>query len=97
MVPTYSKDFDNIYIYIYNSNRSQLSNKWTNNWKNISVKLKSNETSNEHITNMNLWVESEVRLLKKNAINKDNKNKKREKRSLRKSTNKNYCHCKDPC
>lgn len=39
--------------------------------ENLSIKLKSHETCNEHITNMNLWVELEVRSLKKGTINKD--------------------------
>ena len=54
-----------------NSNKSQLNNEGNNDRKNLSVKLKSHETSNEHITNMNLWVELEVRLLKKRIIDKD--------------------------
>ena len=72
----YSKDFDKVYCFCHklfntNSNKSQLSNGGTNDWKNLSVKLKSHEISNEHITNMNLCVELEVRLLKKRTIDKD--------------------------
>ena len=54
-----------------NSNKSQLSNERTNDWKYLSVKLKNHETSTKHITNMNMWVELEERLLKKRTIDKD--------------------------
>lgn len=54
-----------------NSNKSQLSNERTNNWKNLSVNLKIFETSNEHIANMNFWVESKVKLLKNKTIDRD--------------------------
>jgi hypothetical protein len=43
----------------------QLDNEGTNDWKNLSAKLRSHETSIEHIMNMNDWVDLEMRLLKK--------------------------------
>jgi hypothetical protein len=49
----------------------QLANERTNDWKNLSVKLKSHETTNEHITNMNDWVDLEMRLLKNKTIDKN--------------------------
>ena len=49
----------------------QLANKWTNDWKNLSAKLKSHETTNEHITNINDWIDLEMRLLKNKTIDKN--------------------------
>jgi hypothetical protein len=49
----------------------QLDNKGTNNLKNLSAKLRSHETNNEHIMNMNDWVDSEMRLLKNKIIDKN--------------------------
>jgi hypothetical protein len=49
----------------------QLDNEGTNDWKNLSAKLRSHETSNEHIMNMNDWVDLEMRLLKNKTIDKN--------------------------
>ena len=46
-------------------NTFQLANEGTNDWKNISYRLKSHETSNEHMQNMRRWIELE-RILQKN-------------------------------
>ncbi|XP_074561603.1 uncharacterized protein LOC141817882 [Curcuma longa] len=40
-------------------------------WKNLSVKLKSHETSSEHIINMNTWFDIEMRLLKNKTIDQN--------------------------
>ncbi|KAL4639263.1 hypothetical protein ACB092_03G204900 [Castanea dentata] len=40
-------------------------------WKNISSILKNHETTNEHITNMNTWIDLELRLLKNKTIDKN--------------------------
>jgi hypothetical protein len=42
-----------------------------NDWKSLSVKLKSHETTNEYITNINDWVDLEMRLLKNKTIDKN--------------------------
>jgi hypothetical protein len=42
----------------------QLAKERTNDRRNLSAKLKSHETTNEHITNMNDWINLEMRLLK---------------------------------
>jgi hypothetical protein len=57
---------------LFNSKSSinQLANEGTNDWKNLSAKLKSHETTNEHITNMNAWVDLEMRLSKNKTIDK---------------------------
>ena len=34
-------------------NRMQLVYEWTNDWKNLSTKLRSHKTTMRHITNMN--------------------------------------------
>ncbi|KAL5575589.1 hypothetical protein UlMin_017288 [Ulmus minor] len=58
---TYSKDFDKVYCFCFKlfntkSNVTQLDNEGTKDWKNLGKKLKSHETSNEHIMNMSTWV-----------------------------------------
>jgi hypothetical protein len=72
----YSKDVDRVFCFcckLFNSkpNRIQLANEGTNDWKNLSAKLKSHETNNEHITNMNDWIDLEMRLLKNKTIDKN--------------------------
>jgi hypothetical protein len=66
----YSKDVDRVFCFcckLFNSkpNRMQLANEGTNDWKNLSARLKSHETTNEHITNMNDLIDLEMRLSKK--------------------------------
>ncbi|KAL4614534.1 hypothetical protein ACB092_07G060100 [Castanea dentata] len=53
------------------SNTNQLANGGTKDWKNISSILKNHETTNEHITNMNTWIDLELRLLKNKTIDKN--------------------------
>ncbi|KAL4626040.1 hypothetical protein ACB092_05G066900 [Castanea dentata] len=48
----------------------------TRDWKNISSKIRKHETTREHITNMNTWLDLEMRL----------------ERSLEKGFIKNYCY-----
>ena len=75
----YSKDLDKVYCFCYKlfcSKSSvcianQLVNEGTRDWKNIGSKLKSHKTSYEHVTNMYKWIELEIRLRKKNTIDKD--------------------------
>ena len=62
-------------------NTFQLANEGTNDWKNISYRLKNHETSNEHMQNMRRWIELERRLQKNLTIDKalqDQINKDRE-------------------
>ena len=62
-------------------NTFQLANEGTNDWKKISYRLKSHETSNEHMQNMRRWIELERRLQKNLTIDKalqDQINKDRE-------------------
>ena len=71
----YSKDLDRVFCFcckLFNSkyNKMQLANEGTNDWKNLSAKLKNYKTTNEHITNMNDWVDLEMRLLKNKTIDK---------------------------
>ena len=63
----YSKDLDKIFCFcckLFNMNysTSKLANEGTKDWRNIGVKLKNHEITNEHITNMNIWIELETRL-----------------------------------
>jgi len=43
---------------------SKLGNKGSRDWRNLSAKLKSHEISDEHIINMNAWIDLEMRLIK---------------------------------
>jgi hypothetical protein len=72
----YSKDVDRVFCFcckLFNSkpNKMQLANEGTNDWKNLSTRLKSHETTNEHITNMNDWIDLEMRLSKNKTIDKN--------------------------
>ena len=72
----YSKDLDKVYCFcckLFNSKGSkrQLANEGTNDWKNLSFKHKTHETTKEHITNMNAWLDLEIRLLKNKTIDKN--------------------------
>ena len=49
---------------------SKLANKGSKDWRNLSAKLKSHEITNEHITNMNAWIDLEMRLVKNKTIDK---------------------------
>ena len=50
---------------------SQLVNEGTSDWKNLGSKLKSHETSPEHINNMAKWFELDTRLRRKVTIDKN--------------------------
>ena len=72
----YSKEFDKVFcfyckLFYSKSSISQVSNKGYRDWKNIGSKLRSHEISNEHITNMDRWIDLQTRLLKNKTI--DNK------------------------
>ena len=45
-------------------------NEGTRDWKNLSYKLKSHETSHEHITSMCNWIDLETRFQKNKTIDK---------------------------
>ena len=66
----YSISLDKVFyccckLFKQEENTFQLANEGTNDWKNISYRLKSHETSNEHMQNMRRWIELE-RILQKN-------------------------------
>ena len=70
------KDLDKVFCFcckLFNSKSktNQLANGGTKDWKNISSILKNHETTNEHITNMNTWIDLELRLLKNKTIDKN--------------------------
>ena len=72
----YSKDLDKVFCFcckLFNSksNTNQLASGGTKDWKNISSILKNHETTNEHITNMNTWIDLELRLLKNKTVDKN--------------------------
>ena len=72
----YSKDLDKVYCFCcklfgVKSSVNQLGNEGTKDWKNLGTKLKSHETSDEHIINMNAWFELELKFLRNKTIDKD--------------------------
>ncbi|KAK4544634.1 hypothetical protein RGQ29_032995 [Quercus rubra] len=75
----YSKDLDKAFCFcckLFNSTThgnctNQLTNEGTNDWRNISNKIKNHETSKEHVTNINAWIDLEMRLLKNKTIDKN--------------------------
>ena len=72
----YSKDLDKVFCFcckLFNSksNTNQLANGGTKDWKNISSILKNHETTNEHIINMNTWIDLELRWLKNKTMDKN--------------------------
>ncbi|KAG6716978.1 hypothetical protein I3842_04G075100, partial [Carya illinoinensis] len=98
----YSKDLNIVFCFcfkLFNSKLSisQLANEGTDEWKNLSDKLKIHETTNEHITNMTTWLDLEMRLLRNKTIDKKSKNKlTKKKRSLKKNIIENYYSGKNP-
>jgi len=58
----YSRDLDRVFYFcceLFNvvSRTSKLANEGSNDWRNLSNKLKRHEISNEHITKMNEWID----------------------------------------
>jgi len=69
----YSIDLDRVFCFcckLFNvvSCTSKLANECSKDWRNLSAKLKSHEIMNEHITNMNGWIDMEMRLVKNKTI-----------------------------
>ncbi|KAK4592021.1 hypothetical protein RGQ29_016483 [Quercus rubra] len=75
----YSKDLDKAFCFCcklfnsttHGSSTNQLTNEGTNDWRNISNRIINHETSKEHVTNMNAWIDLEMRLLKNKTIDKN--------------------------
>ncbi|KAK4585057.1 hypothetical protein RGQ29_022645 [Quercus rubra] len=78
----YSKDLNKAFCFcckLFNSTKhgsdtNQLTNEGTNDWRNISSminKIKNHETSKKNVTNMNAWIDLEMRLLKNKTIDKN--------------------------
>ncbi|KAL5560372.1 hypothetical protein UlMin_036583 [Ulmus minor] len=72
----YSKDFDKVYcfcckLFSTKSNMTQLGNEGTKDWKTLGTKLKSHETSNEHIMNMSIRFDLELKLSKDRTIDRE--------------------------
>jgi hypothetical protein len=75
----YSNELDSVFCLcckLFNSESctNQLANQGTNDWRNLSGKIKRHETSSEHITNMNTWSDLQIRLLKTKQLIKVFKN-----------------------
>ena len=66
----YSKALDRVFCFCCTLFKKegmmfQLANEGVNDWKNISEKLKTHKVSVDHITNMEKWIELEIRFQKK--------------------------------
>ncbi|XP_020262929.1 uncharacterized protein LOC109838914 [Asparagus officinalis] len=57
-------------LFKYDANKIQLANDGVRDWRNLSARLKSHETSSEHIVYMKSWIELEIRLRQNATINK---------------------------
>ena len=71
----YSISLDKVFcfcckLFKQEQNNIQLANEGTSDWKNLSSKLKSHETSSGHMDNMRKWIELERRLQKNLTIDK---------------------------
>ncbi|KAK2375581.1 hypothetical protein QL285_076466 [Trifolium repens] len=71
----YSQNLDKVFCFCCKlfktlPSTSKLAHEGSNDWRNISAKLKSHEMSNEHIVNMSSWIDLEMRLLKNKTIDK---------------------------
>ena len=69
----YSTDLDRVLCFcckLFNviSCTSKLGTEGSRDWRNLSAKLKSHEISDEHIINMNAWIDLEMRLSKDKTI-----------------------------
>ena len=49
----------------------QLCNEGTQDWKNISSKIRNHETTREHIINLNTWLDLKTRLSKNKIVDKN--------------------------
>ena len=72
----YSKDFDRVFCFcckLFSTTNSthQLDGEGSRDWKNLSSKLKSHETTHEHITHMHQWSELKMRLSKNKTIDEN--------------------------
>ena len=73
----YSRELDKVFCFCcklfksdQNNNRSQLANEVFRDWKHLSDRLRSHETSNDHIINMTTWIDLQKRLKKNETIDK---------------------------
>lgn len=71
----YSISLDKVFcfcckLFKQEGNNVQLANEGISDWKNLSFRLKSHETSNGHMHNMRRWIELEWRLQQNLTIDK---------------------------
>jgi len=71
----YSTDLDRVFsscckLFNVIGCTSKLGNEGSRDWKTLSAKLKSHEINDGHITNMNAWIDLEMRLSKDKTIDK---------------------------
>ena len=71
----YSKESNKVYCFCCKlfgtkSSVNLLGNDGTNDWRNLGAKLKSHETSDEHMINMKDWFDLELRLVKNKIIDR---------------------------
>ena len=75
----YSRESNKVYCFCCKlfgtkSSLNLLGNDGTNDWRNLGAKLKSHETSDEHMINMKDWFDLELRLVKNKTIDRSAQN-----------------------
>ncbi|KAK4720458.1 hypothetical protein R3W88_010691 [Solanum pinnatisectum] len=71
----YSKDLNKVFCFCcklfnttFNAKNNKLASEGSRDWKNLTTKLRTHETTNQHIINMSSWIDLEFRL---HQINRD--------------------------
>ncbi|KAK4724549.1 hypothetical protein R3W88_027328 [Solanum pinnatisectum] len=74
----YSKDLNKVFCFCcklfnttFNAKNNKLANEGSRDWKNLTTKLRTHETTNQHIINMSSWIDLEFRLRNNKSIDKN--------------------------
>ncbi|KAK4729464.1 hypothetical protein R3W88_022452 [Solanum pinnatisectum] len=74
----YSKDLNKVLCFCcklfnttFNAKNNKLANEGSRDWKNLTTKLRTHETTNQHIINMSSWIDLEFRLRNNKSIDKN--------------------------
>ncbi|KAK4726404.1 hypothetical protein R3W88_031321 [Solanum pinnatisectum] len=66
----YSKDLNKVFFFCcklfnttFNAKNNKLANEGSRDWKNLTTKLRTHETTNQHIINTSSWIDLEFRLI----------------------------------
>jgi len=74
----YSKDLNKVFCFCcklfnttFNAKNNKLANEGSRDWKNLTTKLRTHETTSQHIINMSSWIDLEFRLRNNKTIDKN--------------------------